>query len=76
MEIGRWENKPREERICKHCETGIEDLTHFIIVCPYFQHVRNRFQPFPYNVNDFFMHNNCSKMLLSLHTAKEQHGHL
>ena len=37
IEIGRYNSIPREERICKVCQTGeIEDEKHFLLLCPHY----------------------------------------
>ena len=33
VEIGRWNNLKREERICKQCEEEVEDEEHFLLHC-------------------------------------------
>jgi hypothetical protein len=35
IERGRYENIPREERICKLCDSGeVENEFHFAVTCP------------------------------------------
>ena len=33
METGRYQDIPREDRICKLCKEGVEDEIHFIFNC-------------------------------------------
>lgn len=42
-ETGRWERVDREQRICPHCRTGIEDVEHMLFACPLYVTVRARF---------------------------------
>lgn len=42
-ETGRWERTAREQRICPHCRTGVEDVEHMLFVCPLYATVRARF---------------------------------
>ena len=49
---GRYDGIPREERLCRLCETGsVEDEMHFVLVCNYFVTERQKFIPryFYYN---------------------------
>ena len=44
IEIGRWQNKPLDMRICKLCDRNdVEDESHFILKCPFFFNERNSF---------------------------------
>ena len=48
MEVttGRYNGVPREERLCKLCQSGlVEDELHFVLVCDYFVSVRQQFIP-------------------------------
>ena len=42
-ETGRWQGVPREERICPHCQGGVEDVPHILFFCPLYDPVRSRF---------------------------------
>ncbi|CAB3997693.1 Hypothetical predicted protein [Paramuricea clavata] len=42
IERGRYENIPREERICKLCDSGeVENEFHFAVACQNYQHLRD-----------------------------------
>ena len=42
IERGRYENIPREERICKLCDSGeVENEFHFAATCQKYQHLRD-----------------------------------
>ena len=43
IESGRHKKLKREERICKVCNTGIEDEVHFLISCPLYFELRCRY---------------------------------
>jgi hypothetical protein len=44
IETGRYENKPREERLCTYCRLRvIEDEYHFLLVCPNYYELRRLF---------------------------------
>ena len=44
--LGRYEGVPREEHVCKLCDSGlIEDEMHFVLVCSYFINERQTFIP-------------------------------
>ena len=43
-ETGRYDNIPRDERLCNLCNCNrIEDETHFLLDCPSFSSIRNTF---------------------------------
>ena len=43
-ETGRYENTPREQRICQFCNMGkINDEYHFLLVCPNYRDLRRKF---------------------------------
>ncbi len=42
-EMGRWEQVPRWQRTCPHCQGGLEDVQHALFLCPLFSPVRARF---------------------------------
>ena len=48
IETGRYENLPREQRICQMCNMKkIEDEFHFLLVCPYYRDLRQKyFKPY------------------------------
>jgi hypothetical protein len=33
IETGRWENFPKEKRLCKFCNDGIGDEFHYLFTC-------------------------------------------
>jgi hypothetical protein len=42
-ETGRWEQVPRAQRTCPHCQGGLEDVQHALFVCPLYSLVRAGF---------------------------------
>ena len=74
IELGRWSNTPQNQRICKICQNGIEDLNHFLFTCAYLQTTRRRFNPFPQNFKELFEHDDCAKILFNLHITRDQYG--
>lgn len=52
-ETGRWERLPHEQRLCPHCNNGIEDVEHAIFHCPLYASLRQRF-------SDLFASATCS----------------
>ena len=48
VEIGVRDNVPREQRICKLCDTGdIGDEFHYLFICKHFiSHIKKYIQPF------------------------------
>jgi hypothetical protein len=52
---GRYENKPREERVCQYCLKNdmntIGDEFHYIMKCPQFQDARNKYIDDKYTIN-------------------------
>ena len=48
IESGRYENIPRELRLCKSCNMQrVESEFHFLLVCPHFRHLRIKyFKPY------------------------------
>ena len=44
IETGRYDNLPRDERLCNLCNCNrIEDETHFLLDCPSFSSIRDMF---------------------------------
>ena len=44
IETGRYDNTDRNSRHCRQCNMGmIEDQYHFLLVCPKYRHLRQRF---------------------------------
>ena len=43
IEKGRYLNTPAEDRICKLCNSGVEDEFHFTIICSKLQSCREEF---------------------------------
>ena len=41
VETGRWHNVPRENRICKLCDSGEVDEVHFIFGCGALKEIRD-----------------------------------
>ena len=48
IETGRYENIPREQRVCQFCNMRkVEDEYHFLLVCPNYRDLRrNFFKPY------------------------------
>ena len=42
-EMGRFERVARAERVCPHCEGGLEDVRHVLFECPLYASARDRF---------------------------------
>ena len=42
-ETGRWQQIPREQRLCPHCGGGTETVSHMIFDCPLYAQLRIRF---------------------------------
>ena len=70
IEVGRYKDNPREERICKLCNLNcVENEAHFLTSCPYYKDERkilfNRFSNLiPFELNDS---PECFKKLFSCH---------
>ena len=46
IETGRYNNVPRNERLCQCCNMkAIENEYHFVMICPAYRHLRLRFLP-------------------------------
>ena len=75
-EVGRWASKPREERLCKHCNDDIETLEHFLLYCNFFRPTRQVIEDYPTSEYNFFEHNNSCDILYKLHSKRrrQQHG--
>ena len=43
IEIGRHNNIPRENRMCKVCSTDIENEMHFLCICPKYKALRTQY---------------------------------
>ena len=44
IESGRYNNTPREERLCIHCNMNtIENEYHFLLVCPFYADLRRKY---------------------------------
>ena len=41
--MGRFEGVARAERVCPHCEGGLEDVRHVLFECPLYTSSRDRF---------------------------------
>ena len=70
IEVGRYRDVPRHERICKLCTMGcVEDEAHFLVSCPYFKDARkdiySKFQDLiPFELNET---QSCFHKLFSCH---------
>ena len=57
IETGRYNNTPRNDRLCLKCNNGsVCDEVHFVLSCPHFSNLRNRHIP-----NRFTMHPDIQK---------------
>ena len=45
IEIGRWINLDREERMCNLCESDIGDEFHYVMQCPFLNFERSLYLP-------------------------------
>ena len=45
IEVGRHQGVPREQRLCNNCQSLIEDEYHFVLICPLYSEIRQRFIP-------------------------------
>ena len=43
IEVGRYEDTPREERCCPFCPNVVESESHFMFVCPTYSHLRTQY---------------------------------
>ena len=43
IEVGRYEDTPREERFCPFCPQVIENESHFMLICPIYSGLRTRY---------------------------------
>ena len=67
IHTGRYSSTVREQRYCKLCNSNeVEDELHFILKCPYFSTIRNR-----YTDNFYFTHPNMFK-LIQLFTSDDK----
>ena len=73
IERGRYKNLPRNERICKFCNSqSVESEYHFLLVCPYYAELRNKYFKRNYchwpNLNKFdsLMMTNSKQITLNL----------
>ena len=49
IERGRYENTPRDERICKNCNLNmVENEYHFLLVCPMYRDLRRKYSKMYY----------------------------
>jgi len=40
IELGRWQGVERKERTCKECQSEVEDVCHWLLQCPAWDHLR------------------------------------
>ena len=59
IETGRHSNTPRELRFCILCkQKAIENEYHFVMICPFYKDLRERFFPQDFIVNISLFHFN------------------
>ena len=47
IETGRYNNISMNDRLCKFCNTDIEDEFHFVLICPNYSEIRKKYiKPF------------------------------
>ena len=74
IQTGRFNNTPREERLCKLCKNGIEDEYHLLLKCPICAELRVQYLPRKYviypNVHKFIllMSSNNEKVICNIAT--------
>ena len=51
IQSGRYNNVPREQRLCKLCNLEVEDEYHFLLKCPVYNDLRARYFPAKYITN-------------------------
>ena len=51
IQSGRYNNIPREQRLCKLCTLEVEDEYHFLLKCPMYNELRNIYIPAKYITN-------------------------
>ena len=73
IQRGRYNNVPRDQRLCKLCQNGVEDEYHFLLKCPLFDELRDKYIPAKYcihpNLHKFVLLMTCSKETIILSTA-------
>ncbi len=78
VETGRHRKLVREDRICTLCRNGVEDETHFLITCPFYKDVRNKFSELfcfschldsPSKVLDLLKRDNMNSVAKYIHEA-------
>ena len=72
IETGKWRRD--NERKCKLCGIGTEDLTHFILICPKLDNVRRKYALFPNSLREFFKWNLCPTVIRYLHRTRNKYG--
>ena len=59
IEMGRYDNTPRELRICNLCmEDNIEDEQHIFYICEYYKAIRSKYDVF------LLRHHSVKKLLV------------
>ena len=51
IQSGRYNNVPREQRLCKLCTLEVEDEYYFLLKCPMYNELRNIYIPAKYITN-------------------------
>ena len=67
IQVGRYTNIPREQRLCKLCKADIEDEYHFLLKCPLFNDLRSTYLAPKYTTNP-----NMHKFVLLMTSKHEQ----
>ena len=64
IETGRYDNIPRDQRICKICQIGVEDEYHVFFICSLYSTIRIKF-------HDFFANKTCVRDILNPKTSEQ-----
>jgi hypothetical protein len=68
IEKGRYIGVKTEDRICKLCNTGVEDETHFLLQCPVLENKRTQITNSTLLSSSFSISKYFSKEILSLNS--------
>ena len=67
IQVGRYRNIPREQRLCKLCKADVEDEYHFLLKCPLLNDLRGTYLAPKYTTNP-----NMHKFVLLMTSNQEQ----
>ena len=73
IQRGRYNNVPRDQRLCKLCHNEVEDEYHFLLKCPLYDELRAKYIPSKYcvnpNLHKFVLLMSCRNSNIILSTA-------